>query len=241
MTGLSGSEISGNVRCCLFISCDVCVWLTVPQYSQELIRESPSPALRSCLALAQVYYPLARDLFNAAFYSCWVELNPQYQQKLVHSLETSLLSDSIPPEILQQLLNLAEFMEHDDNQLPIDIRTFGVLAAKCRAFAKALHYKEIEFAQAPEKTIEALISINNQLQQPQGEDIWLFVFVRTVVLTQWQRRWVSCCMRSRHIVCRLRRVGSRSWVAGKRLWIRIPSPKVGQWPRTRGTYVRICE
>ncbi len=35
--------------------------------SQELIRESPSPALRSCLALAQVYYPLARDLFNAAF------------------------------------------------------------------------------------------------------------------------------------------------------------------------------
>lgn len=109
--------------------------------SQELIRESPSPALRSCLALAQVYYPLARDLFNAAFYSCWVELNTVYQQKLVRSLETSLLSDSIPPEILQQLLNLAEFLEHDDKQLPIDIRTFGVLAAKCRAFAKALHYK----------------------------------------------------------------------------------------------------
>ena len=104
--------------------------------SQELIRESPSPALRSCLALAQVYYPLARDLFNAAFYSCWVELNAAFQQKLVHSLETSLLSDSIPPEILQQLLNLAEFMEHDDKQLPIDIRTFGVLAAKCRAYAK---------------------------------------------------------------------------------------------------------
>jgi FKBP12-rapamycin complex-associated protein len=136
--------------------------------SQELIRESPSPALRSCLALAQVYYPLARDLFNAAFYSCWVELGQSYQQKLVRSLETSLLSDTIPPEILQQLLNLAEFMEHDDNQLPIDIRTFGVLAAKCRAFAKALHYKEIEFASAPEKTIEALISINNQLQQPQA-------------------------------------------------------------------------
>ena len=158
-------------------------------FSQELIRESPSPALRSCLALAQVYYPLARDLFNAAFYSCWVELNQAYKTKLVLSLETSLLSDSIPPEILQQLLNLAEFMEHDDNQLPIDIRTFGVLAAKCRAFAKALHYKEIEFSQGqPEKTIEALISINNQLQQPQAA-VGILLYAQQTHRVQIKESW----------------------------------------------------
>lgn len=156
--------------------------------SQELIRESPSPALRSCLALAQVYYPLARDLFNAAFYSCWVELNQAYQQKLVRSLETALLSDTIPPELLQQLLNLAEFMEHDDNQLPIDIRTFGALAAKCRAFAKALHYKEIEFGQAPEKTIEALISINNQLQQPQAA-VGILLYAQQTHRVQIKESW----------------------------------------------------
>ncbi len=46
-------------------------------------------------------------------------------------------------------------------------RTLGALAEKCHAFAKALHYKEVEFAQTPETAVEALISINNQLRQPE--------------------------------------------------------------------------
>lgn len=29
--------------------------------------------------------------------------------------------------------------------LPLDTRTLGALAEKCHAFAKALHYKELEF------------------------------------------------------------------------------------------------
>lgn len=44
----------------------------------------------------------------------------------------------------------------------------GALAEKCHAFAKALHYKEVEFAQTPETAVEALISINNQLRQPEA-------------------------------------------------------------------------
>ena len=40
----------------------------------ELLKESPSPSLRSCWALAQAYNTLARELFNAAFVSCWMEL-----------------------------------------------------------------------------------------------------------------------------------------------------------------------
>jgi len=47
-------------------------------------------------------------------------------------------------------------------------RTLGALAEKCHAFAKALHYKELEFAQTPETAVEALISINNQLRQPEA-------------------------------------------------------------------------
>jgi len=89
-----------------------------------------------------------------------------YQEELVRSIECALVSPHIPPEILQILLNLAEFMEHDDKALPIDIRTLGMYAAKCHAYAKALHYKELEFLQEPQSgVIEALISINNQLQQ----------------------------------------------------------------------------
>ena len=37
----------------------------------------------------------------------------------------------------------------------------------CRAYAKALHYKEEEFHRGPTSgNLEALISINNKLQQP---------------------------------------------------------------------------
>ena len=136
------------------------------RFSVELLKESPSNALRACAGLASLYQPLAKDLFNVAFVSCWTELYDQYQEELVHSLELALVSPQIPPEILQVLLNLAEFMEHDDKPLPIDIGTLGMYAGKCHAYAKALHYKELEFEE--EKTpsvVEALISINNHLQQ----------------------------------------------------------------------------
>eukprot|EP00158_Paraphelidium_tribonemae_P009901 Partr_v1_DN28994_c0_g1_i3_m24719 putative Phosphatidylinositol 3-kinase len=137
--------------------------------SVELLKESPSHALRACASLANVYYPIARDLFNAAFISCWSELFDQFQDELVRALESALTSPAIPPETLQALLNLAEFMEHDDKALPIDIKTLGGYAGKCHAYAKALHYKELEFMNEPSpEVIEQLISINNQLQQPDG-------------------------------------------------------------------------
>ena len=138
----------------------------IRRFSVELLKESPSHALRACANLAATYHPLARDLFNSAFVSCWTKLYDQYQEDLVRSLETAITSQNIPPEILQTLLNLAEFMEHDDKALPIDIRVLGKYAAKCHAFAKALHYKELEFEQDQNgSAVEALISINNQLQQ----------------------------------------------------------------------------
>ncbi|RHY65049.1 hypothetical protein DYB34_010378, partial [Aphanomyces astaci] len=59
-------------------------------------------------------------------------------------------------------------MEHDVEALPIDIRELGELAQKCHAYAKALHYKELEFHTSPSTCIEALISINNQVGQPEA-------------------------------------------------------------------------
>ena len=104
----------------------------------ELLKESPSPSLRSCWALAQAYNTLARELFNAAFVSCWMELRlplslslsvplshcslgfipllpppPRQvnQDDLVTNLKQALTLQNIP-EITQTILNLAEFMEH---------------------------------------------------------------------------------------------------------------------------------
>ena len=138
------------------------------RFAVQLLREAPSPALRACADLSQAYPPLARELFYAAFVSCWFELIDQYQENLVRSLETAFQSETIPPEILQTLLNLAEFMEHDVEALPIDIRVLAELAQKCRAYAKALHYKELEYETSPTNCVEALISINKKLDLPEA-------------------------------------------------------------------------
>lgn len=141
----------------------------IRRLSVELLKQSPSHALRACVFLASAYTPLARELFNAAFVSCWYELYDQYKDELVASLETALKAPNIPPEIIQILLHLAEFMEHDNNNktLPIDIRTLAIYAQKCHAYAKALHYKEMEFhLEQSFEAVEMLMSINNLLQQP---------------------------------------------------------------------------
>ncbi|KAK7093536.1 serine/threonine-protein kinase mTOR-like isoform X2 [Littorina saxatilis] len=142
-------------------------WLR--KLSIELLKESPSPALRSCWALAQSYNQLARDLFNAAFVSCWTEMAEAEQDELASMLEQALVSQEIP-EIIQTLLKLAEFMEHcDKGPLPLDSSVLGERALRCRAYAKALHYKEEQFHRSPSAdTLEALISINNKLQQSEA-------------------------------------------------------------------------
>ncbi|CAG8530152.1 16586_t:CDS:10 [Funneliformis mosseae] len=139
----------------------------IRRLSVELLKESPSHALRACASLAGVYHQLARELFNAGFISCWSELYYQYKDELVSSLMSALRAPNIPAEIVSTILNLAEFMEHYDKPLPIDIRTLGNHAENCHAYAKALHYKELEFiGEASTETIEKLIQINNQLQLP---------------------------------------------------------------------------
>lgn len=137
------------------------------RFSIQLLREAPVPALRSAASLAQAYQPLARELFSAAFACCWKELSEAYRANLVHALETAFTAD-VSPEILQALLNLAEFMEYDGG-LPIDISILADLALKCRAFGKALHYKEREYSLGGGNScVESLISINRKLDL-QGE------------------------------------------------------------------------
>lgn len=57
-------------------------------------------------------------------------------------------------------------MEHQEKPLPIEHVTLGEHALRHNAYAKALHYKELQFfADSSPATIEALISINTRLQQ----------------------------------------------------------------------------
>ena len=53
--------------------------------------------------------------------------------------------------------------------LRIESRLLGEQALRCRAYAKALHYKEEEFHKgATTQVIETLISVNNKLQQKEA-------------------------------------------------------------------------
>uniref|UniRef100_A0A5B7BS83 Serine/threonine-protein kinase TOR n=1 Tax=Davidia involucrata TaxID=16924 RepID=A0A5B7BS83_DAVIN len=165
-------------------------------FSIELLKESPSPALRTCARLAQLQPFVGRELFAAGFVSCWSQLNETSQKQLVRSLEMAFSSQNIPPEILATLLNLAEFMEHDEKHLPIDIRLLGALAEKCRAFAKALHYKEMEFEGArskkmdanPVAVVEALIHINNQLHQHEAA-VGILTYAQQNLDVQLKESW----------------------------------------------------
>ena len=144
-------------------------WLEwMRQLALDLLKSSPLPSLRACSELAQVQPNLARDLFCASFVSCWAELNESHREVLVRSLEAALGSPTIPPEIVSILLNLCEFMEHDEKPIPVDVRTLGMIAERSRAYAKALHYKELEFATNPGACVAAIIAINNQLQLPEA-------------------------------------------------------------------------
>lgn len=168
-------------------------WLEwLKRLSLEFLKESPIPSIKSCSQLAQIYSQLPRDLFNAAFVSCWTELSDNMQKELIGCLEQALTVPDVP-EITQTILNLAEFMEHcDKGPLPLDGRLLGEQAMHCRAYAKALHYKEEDFLRTNVKVnhvIESLISINNKLQQKEAAEGLLQHVMRQAGEVQVQVRW----------------------------------------------------
>ena len=78
-------------------------------------------------------------LFNAGFVSCWSELSPEYREEIIGAFEAAIGDPTVPAEILQQLLNVAEFMDRDGKGLPIDVRRLvripfcgPWLSARCR-------------------------------------------------------------------------------------------------------------
>ncbi|OLY85598.1 Phosphatidylinositol 3-kinase tor2 [Smittium mucronatum] len=151
----------------------------IKQLSIELLKEAASPALRACALLASRYPQLGEDLFNSAFVSCFSEIPESEQNELVRSIDIAAGSPQMPPEILQAILNLAEYMERDEKPIPVSIEKLGDYALSCHALAKALHYKEIEYSMTESETvIQDLISLNQQLDQPDAA-IGSLAYVRT--------------------------------------------------------------
>lgn len=129
----------------------------------EFLRESPSLSLRACASLAQTYPLLGDALFHAAFVSCWLELSDPFKDSIIRALKKAIFSPVVSPEVIQIILNLAEFMEHDVEALPISPSILAQLAQRSHAYAKALHYWEMEFQLNPAECFESLIYVNKKL------------------------------------------------------------------------------
>ncbi|KAJ2511553.1 phosphatidylinositol kinase- protein kinase tor1, partial [Coemansia sp. RSA 1939] len=130
----------------------------------ELLQQSPSSSLRACYNLAIKNPQLISQLFNVAFVSCWTCMTSQYQMDLVKSLEMVASNQSVPLELLQTILDLADFMERDKRQLPIDIKVISSYAARSNALAKEIRHKEAEWMlEQSDEAIDRLIELNQSL------------------------------------------------------------------------------
>jgi hypothetical protein len=70
------------------------------------------PALRACSLLGEFLPAVARQLFNAAFVSCWDQLFGEDQDDLVVTIEQALSNEQTTnKDVRLVLLNLAEFMQ----------------------------------------------------------------------------------------------------------------------------------
>ena len=135
-------------------------WLRT--FSIEVLRASPCPSHLYALPLAQIHEPFARRLFHPAFAACFAKMDESTKQQVVAMLTTILSNSRLPSEVLQELLNLSEYMER--NEMPqqaltssngvrtkapglFDISILTGRSETCNLHAKALHYLEVQFVE----------------------------------------------------------------------------------------------
>ena len=114
--------------------------------SKILFEESPSFILLTINSLSEYYFPLILELYNYAFLTVYTNNNDKNKEYLTNMLINAINNDKTPNDILLTILNLIEFIERRNINLSyIDYNQFGNVSTKCRAFAKALYYKENYF------------------------------------------------------------------------------------------------
>ena len=62
--------------------------------SHELLKQNPTPVLRACSTLTEVYAPLAQDLYCIAFISCWRQMYPDERKEILKSFQVAKSSPS---------------------------------------------------------------------------------------------------------------------------------------------------
>lgn len=68
-----------------FTNDDWAEWIR--RISIVMLQESPSPSLRCLAGLAMSHNPVAIELFNSAFVSCWEQLHQDVKSQILQSME----------------------------------------------------------------------------------------------------------------------------------------------------------
>jgi FKBP12-rapamycin complex-associated protein len=138
--------------------------------SKILFKQSPIYALYICHVLADYYFPLVIELYNYGFLSIFENMSEQNKMVLTNNLVKAISNNKTPNDILLNILNLSEFFERRNVHIQlIDYKQFGNIAYKCRAFAKALYYKEIDFLMRNDfDHFEDLLELYYELKYPES-------------------------------------------------------------------------
>ncbi|KAJ2485527.1 phosphatidylinositol kinase- protein kinase tor1, partial [Coemansia sp. RSA 2052] len=148
------------------------------KFSGELLRQSPSPALRACLGLAPKHPKLSDELFNAAFISCWNEISEEHRHDIGNKLQEIAQLPDTSPEILKAMLRLADLMERNRQEPFVSRKLLGEYANRCHSLAKELRYREAEWTDNKDyDTIEQLIVLNQNLDLHDSA-IGMLIYVR---------------------------------------------------------------
>jgi hypothetical protein len=74
------------------------------------ISNSPADCIRACTTLATSHYPLAMQLFNSAFLSCWAQVSEKGRSQITSSFRDLLLAAGPYEPVAREVLNLLVFM-----------------------------------------------------------------------------------------------------------------------------------
>ena len=138
--------------------------------SKILFEQSSIYALYLCHVVADFYFPLVIELYNYGFFSIYTNMSDKNKAILINNLHKALSNSKTPNDILLNILNLSEFFERRNVHLKfIDYKQFGNIAYKCRAFAKALYYKENDFIMRNDfDHFENLLELYYELKHPES-------------------------------------------------------------------------
>ena len=138
--------------------------------SKILFEQSPSFALFYCHYVIDYYFPLIKELYSYAFYSTIKNIDNDNKSKIIDDLMSALNNSKTPNDILLTILNLTEYIERKNLGISFfDYSLFGKIAYKCRAYAKALYFKENYFL-INKGPIEDLLDLYYELKLPESAE-----------------------------------------------------------------------